>query len=114
MLRESKHRAKKRGIEFYLDLEDMQAKWREQDGRCAISGMPLTYYRRGTGSPSLSNASIDRLNPVGPYTIDNTHLVCSGVNLMRRHLELDEFIVWCRQIADHHRSTWDEPDAIGD
>lgn len=106
MIRESKYRAKKGLIGWHLSLDDLKEMWRDQDGRCAVSGMPLTHHRRGGAERSTTNASLDRIDPRGDYTADNTHLVCAGVNLMRRHLELDEFLVWCRQIADHHRAGW--------
>lgn len=108
MLAESRHRAKRKGVEFNLTKEDLLAMWAEQDGRCAISGMPLTHHRRGGEDRSLSNASLDRVNPRGQYSQENTHLVCAGVNLMRRHLELDEFLSWCRQVADHQARHWRE------
>lgn len=106
MIRESKSRAKSNDIPWHLTFDDLHAMWLAQDGRCAVSGMPLTHHRRGGDQRSLTNASLDRINPRGEYAADNTHLVCAVVNLMRRHLELDEFISWCRQVADHNRVGW--------
>lgn len=110
-LTQARYRAKKGGVEVSLTSDDLVEMWAAQDGRCAISGMPLTHHRRGSGDSamagnSLTNGSIDRINPRGDYVIDNVHLVCSGVNLMRRGLELDEFLTWCRQVADHQSRQW--------
>lgn len=106
MVAESRSRAKQAGVEYAITAEDVVALWSDQGGRCAISGMPLTHHRRGNQARSLTNASLDRIAPSGPYTSDNVQIVCVGVNLMRRALELDEFITWCRQVADYQARHW--------
>jgi hypothetical protein len=107
MISDARYRSKKGGMDFSLTLEDVMQLWAEQDGRCALSGMPLTHHRRGAGSfSSPSNASLDRVAPTGPYSAENVQLVCIGVNLMRRKMELDEFVSWCRQVADHQSRHW--------
>ena len=107
-----KHRAKKQGIPFNLSGEILLSIWKEQDGRCAMSGAPLTHHRRNeTGSIkrllySPTNVSIDRINPDGPYVRENIMLVCAAVNVMRRNMQVDEFVMWCRMISDNDRETW--------
>lgn len=109
-----KHRAKKQGIPYDLDHETLLSMWREQDGKCALSGAPLTHHARGDTSghrtllSSPTNVSVDRINPTGPYTRENTMLVCANTNIMRRNMALDEFNMWCRLIADHARRGWAE------
>ena len=78
-----------------------------------VSGAPLTHHRRNeTGGTkrilySPTNLSVDRINPEGPYTRENIMLVCSTVNIMRRNMQIDEFVMWCRMIAEHERDCWD-------
>ena len=107
-----KYRAKKQGIDFDLSAETLLAVWKEQDGRCALSGAPLTHHRRNEigGTKRIlyspTNLSVDRINPEGPYTRENIMLVCALVNIMRRNMQVDEFVMWCRMIAEHERSRW--------
>ena len=107
-----KHRAKKQGTPFNLSSDVLLSIWKEQDGKCALSGAPLTHHRRNEmGSTrkilnSPTNVSVDRISPDGPYSRENTMLVCALVNIMRRNMQVDEFVMWCRMISDHERSRW--------
>jgi len=71
-----------------------------QDGKCALSGIELTCALQ-KGVVSKTNASIDRIDPKGTYTLDNVQLVCAALNKFRIDTPLGEFIDWCRKVADH-------------
>lgn len=77
-------------------LRDM---WDAQDGRCAISGIAMTWERRAKGAYYLDeNVSIDKLDPSMPYAPDNIRLVCYRVNLIRGNKTDDEMVVWLEHI----------------
>lgn len=107
-----RHRAKKQGVECTITSETLLAMWKEQDGKCALSGAPLTHQTRGDTSgtrtvlSSPTNVSVDRINPSGPYSRENTQLVCANINIMRRNMPLDEFTMWCRLVAETARRGW--------
>lgn len=71
-----------------------------QGGRCALSGVELTCVLQ-KGVVSKTNASIDRIDPKGAYSLDNVQLVCAVLNKFRIDTPLDEFIDWCRKVAEH-------------
>jgi hypothetical protein len=71
-----------------------------QNGKCALSGVELTCTLQ-KGVRSKTNASIDRIDPKGPYVIENVQLVCSVINKFRIDTPVDEFVEWCRKVADH-------------
>jgi hypothetical protein len=71
-----------------------------QGGKCALSGVELTCTLQ-RGVVSKTNVSIDRIDPKGAYTLDNVQLVCAVLNKFRIDTPLDEFIDWCRKVADH-------------
>jgi hypothetical protein len=71
-----------------------------QNGKCALSGVELTCVLQ-KGVVSKTNASIDRIDPKGAYTPNNVQLVCSVLNKFRIDTPLDEFIDWCRKVANH-------------
>lgn len=45
--------------------------------------------------------SIDRINSNKGYTKDNVVITLGVINLMKRDLELNEFIELCSQVANH-------------
>lgn len=82
-----------------LTVADLVKILEEQNGLCALSGVTLT---RITGHGNIStNASIDRINAGGPYTIDNIRLVCSCINSFRGNLNDEEFKFWCKRVANN-------------
>ena len=84
-----------------LSIEILQNILEEQKGLCALSGMPLTCTLI-KGQRILTNASIDRITPGGPYIPENIQLVCSVLNCWRGDTNLQEFIEWCRKVAQFH------------
>jgi hypothetical protein len=76
------------------DLIDVLMK---QNRRCALTGQFLTCIR-GQGFVA-TNASIDRIIPGGPYTLENIQLVCAAVNQWRGVLPIEEFIRWCQLVV---------------
>jgi hypothetical protein len=54
----------------------------------------------GDGKKRDFNASIDRINPTGPYCLDNVQLVASRVNTMKHTLSQDMFLWWIKTIYE--------------
>jgi len=93
------------GISFQITLEDVLSLWKKQDGRCALSGVPLTFHQSGgygDGKKGEFNASIDRINPNGPYLPDNVQLVAMRVNYMKNILSEEMFFWWVRNLHDNY------------
>jgi len=74
----------------------------QQDWRCALTGVSLTHYARRGIWPT--NASIDRIEPGGPYTLENVRIVCHQANMMRGSLTDSELVRWCQRILAHAQS----------
>ena len=94
----------KQGIQYDLTTEDVIDMWEMQDGKCALSGMLMTHQRDGTYGDRKKkdfNASIDRINPNGPYVRGNAQLVANRVNTMKHTLGEDMFIWWIKNIYEH-------------
>ena len=92
---------RKGNIVFEVTDAEIISLWAKQNGRCALSGVPMTYQRgHGVGKKDF-NASIDRINPMADYTIDNIQLVTTRVNLMKHTLGEDMLMWWIRTIYEH-------------
>lgn len=73
---------------------------RKQNYECALSGEPMTCIKK-RGEVIRTNASIDRIDPKGEYNINNIQLVCTAVNSFRTDLSVEEFINWCKKVANY-------------
>jgi len=82
-----------------IELEDVLELWEKQKGRCALSGLIMTYHKDGSGRRDL-NASIDRIDPDIDYLVTNIQLVCSRANIMKHVLKEDELYWWAKNIVE--------------
>mgnify|MGYP001588247783 CR=1 FL=1 len=82
--------------------EDLIKLLEKQDGKCALSGVTLTCQLE-KGNIAITNASIDRIEAGGPYIIENIQLVCKSINAFRLDKSTDEFIWWCKQVAEWNK-----------
>ena len=76
--------------------------WNKQEGRCAISNMPMTC-RAKKGEKFPYNASIDCIIPIsrgGSYDAGNIHLVCTALNALMRDFPKEDFIKLCQGVAE--------------
>jgi hypothetical protein len=93
----------KQDIEYEITTEDVIDMWEMQGGKCALSGMLMTHQRDGTYGDRKKkefNASIDRINPQGPYVRENVQLVAARVNTMKHTLGEDMFMWWVKNIYE--------------
>lgn len=76
-------------------------KLKEQEYKCALSGIPMTcLLEKGKSFPT--NVSIDRIEAGGAYTEDNIQLVCRALNAWRSDTPVEDFVDWCRAVVKHH------------
>ena len=93
----------KQGVQYELTNEDVIDLWEMQDGKCALSGVLMTHQRDGAYGDRKKkefNASIDRINPQGPYVRENVQLLAARVNTMKHTLGEDMFMWWIRNIYE--------------
>ena len=79
-----------------MEQEQLYILWDLQGGKCALSGVYLTW-QTGEGSQDF-NASIDRKDPNKGYIPENIQLVAFRVNVMKHTLGESEFYWWCKNI----------------
>jgi hypothetical protein len=74
-----------------ITIEDVKNLYEQQNGKCAISGIPMTRIHVPQSKLCDTNISIDRIDSKIGYTKDNIQLVCARVNSMKSTLSMDEF-----------------------
>lgn len=85
-----------RSLEFGITIEYAWDLFLRQDGRCALSGVPLRF-RVGTHS---GTASLDRIESVHGYVPGNVQWVHKQVNVMKSDMPDHELVEWCRLIVE--------------
>lgn len=96
----AQHRAAKRNIEFSISVEYIYEKLK---GICPRTGMPFII---GSGS-DYSNRhpqtpSIDKIDPSGGYTEDNTQVVCWWYNCAKQRYTDKEVLEFCRAVINSY------------
>lgn len=85
-----------RGYKWEIGIEDIDALYDIQRGRCAMTGWNIGWSSTGQNH----TASIDRINNDGNYTLDNIQIVHKSVNMCRGTMNVEEFIEMCKAVAD--------------
>jgi hypothetical protein len=90
-----------RSLEFNITIGQAWDLFLKQDRKCVLSGVKLTF-QRNSGDESTT-ASLDRIDSSKGYTIDNIQWVHKWVNIMKQDMLDEEFIDWCKLIANNNR-----------
>lgn len=88
-----------------LTIDALMAQHEKQQGLCALSGLPMTCVL-SKGTVCYTNASIDRIQPGGPYSPDNIQLVCRHVNSWRGLMPLEVFVDVCCAVAERYKGAY--------
>ncbi len=88
--------ASRRGYKVSITIEEAWELFQKQDGRCALSGVPIKL-----GRWSEITASLDRIDSQTGYTLDNIQWVHSTVNRLKMDLPEEELLGWCQRIVAH-------------
>ena len=80
-----------------IDLGDLERLYVEQNGICAISGIPM----HTTLNESDLAVSPDRLDNSIGYVKGNVRLVCARANMMMSTMDDAHFTWWCRAVVNN-------------
>lgn len=98
-----KNSANRRGIIFDIDIESINDLYKSQNGKCALSRLdiflPTSDEHYSTGNYT---ASLDRIDSLKGYTIDNVQWVHKWINRMKQNLQENEFLYLCNCVVQNH------------
>lgn len=97
----ARDRAKKRGLKFELTTEFLKELWEKQDGKCAITKLPMTFIN--DEGRIYTNVSIDQIEPNNGYTKENVQLVCMAVNQLKSDFTMNEVLTICESIVKNYK-----------
>ena len=88
-----------------ITIDDLLRLWDTQQGKCAISGIPMLHsYATSNNRELMCNVSIDRIDSKKDYTIDNIQLVCRNINFMKLDMKQEDFVWLCSQVSQHNQA----------
>lgn len=91
--------AAKRRIDFKITRELVYDIFKHQDGKCALTGIPLCFdspRKRSDGT-----ASLDRIDSSKGYIPGNIQWVHKDINLMKGSLSQDQLLRYCSLILSY-------------
>jgi hypothetical protein len=96
--------ADKRGIPFEISIEDAWAKFEQQGGKCALSGVPISFAHSTSSISPNTTASLDRIVNANGYAPDNVQWLHKNINRMKWDYGQEEFIHWCHSVSLYART----------
>jgi len=81
-----------------ITIEDVYNLWIKQDKKCALSKVIIGFNDDNKGH----TCSIDRIDSLKEYTLDNIQLVHKDVNYMKNRYDQKYFIQMCKLIANNN------------
>ena len=100
LITSSRQRCRKSGHDHEVDTAFLLELYGLQEGLCALSGKEMTIQgERGTYE-YWHSISLDRIDSSRGYTKDNVQLVCTGVNYMKKDMNEEDFVEFCRCIVE--------------
>lgn len=91
-----------RGIEFDITQEDVWIVYKNQQGRCVLSDLPIKFIKAHGRDSRSQTASVDRTDNDEDYTKENIQILHKKVNFMKHCNSQEEFIQLCNLVAKKH------------
>jgi hypothetical protein len=91
---------RRRPFPVEITVQEAWDLFERQDGRCALTGLPLVMPRRFKEYDG-GTAALDRRDNTRGYTLDNVQWIHKDVNMMKNKFDQGYFISMCRRVAEH-------------
>ena len=108
----AKRRANRQGIPFDMKVEDWFAIYDAQGGKCALSGIEMTFtydkdhltFNAGANIKWPYNISPDQIDAGKGYVKGNVQFVCAQVNMMKGEVPTHVLLRLCHVPPQQHRA----------
>lgn len=98
----ARDRSRRQNLPFDITKEYLKELWDKQDGKCAISGIKMSFEQCKGRTPT--NVSIDQINHKNGYIMGNVQLVCMAVNQMKSDMEMEDLYMFCNAIIENKQN----------
>jgi hypothetical protein len=94
-----KKQAEERRLDFLITISEAWDLYLTQQMKCALSGEPIFF---GESNTCPYTASLDRIDNNKGYSLDNIQWVHTRINIMKNKFSQDEFIYFCKAVAQNN------------
>ncbi len=91
---------RRRPTENPVTLDEAMEIWFSQDGRCAVTGIEMTWRQ---GKVTQTSISMDRIDFEKGYSKENIRFVCQAINQFRGRMTDDEMYAMAEAIIAHRK-----------
>lgn len=95
----SKAKAVRDNKQFSITVKDLEKAWKKQNGRCAVSGIPMQLPSGTRQNPNVYRVSVDRKDNSKGYTPSNIVLVTWSVNQGKGSGKVEDYVTVCKGVA---------------
>ena len=100
LVTQSRWRAKLNGWDHDFDTAYLRGLYAGQDGKCALSGLPMIIRAPRKSDGFWMSISLDRIDSRVGYIKGNLQFTCTGVNLMKKDMPNEMFINFCKKVTE--------------
>jgi hypothetical protein len=90
-----------RNFPFQITIEDVWKLYLRQDGKCGLTGLPITFSTCIKRRKENQTASLDRIDSSKGYTLDNVMWIHKEVNRIKTNLSNKELLYWANLISNY-------------
>lgn len=95
--------ARHRNLPCSVSIEYISDLLERQQFKCALTGLPISFPDK-CNDYHLITASLDRIDSSKGYVAGNVQWVHKDINQMKWDFTPDEFLMYCRLVANHNPS----------
>ena len=93
--------AKKRNIEFNVDIKYLWEVYIKQERKCPYTGIDLILSPKSMHTRTPINASLDRIDSNLGYIVGNVQWVFKKINVFKSDMSHSDFVGMCILVANH-------------
>ncbi len=95
---------KRRPTDNPISIDQLIGLWVAQDGKCAVSGIPMTWSAGNQGGKKLpTSVSLDRIDNGRSYEPGNVRLVCDAFNAFRGEMTDQQMVEMAESLCRFQR-----------
>ncbi len=95
-----KRGAEIRGLSFNLSIEEAWKILEDQEHKCALSGLEISFAYGRSKKRKGTTASLDRIDSSLGYDTSNVHWVHKDINQMKMDFPMSRFLYLCKLVAE--------------
>jgi hypothetical protein len=95
--------ANKRDIKILISKEQAYQLYLKQNRKCALTGLAIRFPKNGSEyTNGQTTASLDRIDSLKPYQIDNIQWLHKDVNRMKNIYTQERFLEICKLVTNNN------------